>query len=188
MFSFVLMSAIRFFIGYAFQIQWFWKWSYVFGGIAMIVLLIEGLRYSVPDVSFEELMGPPEEATGYSNYEARQPGGTVYILTHIMFAAPRSTVNAVRVFRSLVHLGPAACAASERALTKIAETGGWLPARKPGLPDNVVAGLARMGLLWQRGKETDREVRPHPSIKQEYFPECAPFKPPGEGTPGASVQ
>ena len=169
LFSFGFIAVAAVLVGWGFGVDWLIRWRYAIAGAAMIVLLVEGIRYAKPMVSSEAWMGSPLEATGYSDLQARRFAGAVFVLTHIMFAAPRSTVKAIREFGSYVHCGPAARAASQRALARLAEEGGWIPEKELGLPDNVVSGLARMKTVWLRDEGVGREVHLSPSIKREYF-------------------
>lgn len=96
------------------------------------------------------------------------PMGIAYVLTQILFVAPRSTVRAFQAFRSLIFL---AGDRQERMVRLVGELGRrrtWVPAST--LADaGSLCDLHRLGILWNRVKDGSVDVRLDPAFVNTYF-------------------
>ena len=114
----------------------FWRISSYVALAFMVVLAIDGVRYRKPLFDLQEYT-----RSGYYNNFITQtetgramswhygnPLGIAYLISQALFLAPRSTVHAVKAFRSLVPTDETTVAEAAQVLRELKTQREWVPA------------------------------------------------------------
>ena len=132
----------------------------------MLLLAVEGVRHGkrLFDLSAYAESVYAQGITGTQTERALgrvtgSPLGTAYVLSQILFAAPRATVGAIKSFTSLVRFSQEELDTALSLARELAERNAWVPL-EPYMKDGpVLVKLFKLGLVWHDVKDGSVQIR-----------------------------
>jgi hypothetical protein len=145
----------------------FWDTSFYVAAGATLLLAIEGVRFRREMVGLKDfhksiyydnlLSGTP---TGTAmNFYAGNPLGIAFIVSQVLFCAPRTTVQAIENLRGLVRAKPATIEAAAAIHNRLSEDRRWMPIATFPNSGAALCLLDRLSLIWTESKDDEVLVR-----------------------------
>lgn len=152
-----------------------WRWSpprWVFPAGAwfgVALLAVEGLRHGKELFALQDyqeslfyrssgVLQGDDRAPSYGSWRLN-PLGRAFIISQMLLVAPRSTVRAVRAFRSLVSMNEDVSAAAERVIAELAQDNQWTSANRFRDSAAALGPLHKLDILNQHVLDGIIEVR-----------------------------
>lgn len=160
-------------VGHTYRLDWLVSLGHPIAIGFVTVLALEGFRHRNPAPIAEDYISraPMGKHRTVGDYHLRGFGLEVVMLSHLLFAAPRSTLGAIRSFRLLISMTETEVRMAERVVKALAERREWQPASKldPGLL--VVGKLDALGVVWLKEDIEGLRVVLSPRTILRFFPE-----------------
>lgn len=139
--------------------------SHVIAIIAMGLLIFEGIRFGKPRMQIEEI--GKWHATGtYGGYETAKVLGFMYMISNILFFAPRSMIYSVKSFWSIIRADERMIAQANAALEKIVENNHWLA--RDRIDEDILSMLYSLKLLHFRNHAGTEEAGLSPKTRKLF--------------------
>ncbi len=139
-----------------------------YAALAFLPLLaVEGVRYGKPLFDLHEYTKSAyydnfimQSQSGWAlHWYAGSPLGIAYLVSQALFCAPRTSVHAVRAFRSLVPRDEATVAEAARILTELSERREWVPASRYSHCGAALMLLDRLKSIWVDIESGETQIR-----------------------------
>ena len=126
-----------------------WTASFYIAWLAMLVLVVDGVRYSAPLLTMRTFM----DSDFYPYFSRALPEDratplAAWLASQLLYCAPRSLVLALRSFRTLVATDDDVVARAAAIRRELAESGKWTPAAHFSAADEALLLLERLELIW----------------------------------------
>ena len=140
----------------------------------MALLAVVGIRYTGRLLDAGEAMRSffdgsrgiwTEDA---ANYIYSRSLAATWIVRNMLLAAPRASANAIAAVRAITFLRGERLAAAERLLLELAKLNAWVPLAPYLGHSEVLAQLAKLGVVSARAGAEGNEVRITPTVFREY--------------------
>ena len=129
--------------------------------LGMVVLVFEGVREGWELFSLEDLADRPHVGlfvpgglAYYGNLNAYS-----YVITHVLFCAPRITLIGMRALQSLIRPGPLTIDLGVKVYNDLAERGEWVAVDEYAGGVGAATLLRRLGLVWIDDEKFPVQVR-----------------------------
>ena len=145
----------------------FWRISLYVALAFLVLLAIEGARYGKPLFNLQEYTKSAyydnfimqSQSGRLLNWRAGSPLGIAYLVSQALFCAPRTSVHAVRAFRSLVPRDEATVAEAAQVLTELEAQREWVPASRYSHHGAALMLLDRLRLIWVEIESGETQIR-----------------------------
>lgn len=131
-----------------------------------LLLLLEGYRYGKPQLNLVKITRDlgvtinQSGRAGFASYNSNAAGysvartlATAYIISSILFCAPRSSIHAIKSFLSIIRLDPEMLTNAENAISTIAEKNKWIKTNALCKDEAALNILHRIGMIRFRDNE-----------------------------------
>jgi len=144
-----------------------WDTSFYVAAGGTLLLAIEGVRYRREMVGLEDYRTSiycdnplTDTSTGAAmNIYLGDPMGIAYLVSQILFCAPRTTVQAIKNLRGLVRAKPATIEAAATIHNRLSEERRWMPIAMFPNSGAALCLLDQLSLIWTECKGDEVLVR-----------------------------